>query len=168
MKRNALLTLTLMLTTLLAAMPASAKKPPIGDTAPDFTLRANGKYNLRLDEQKGYVVVVGFWASWCRSCPVQLDAMDELARKYEEKGVKMWGITLDKKMRDAEDYLRKHDHKFTILQDSKVAVSERYDIDDLPALFVVDRDGKLRLLSEGFNPEDTEKLDQFLQTLVNE
>ena len=162
------LTLTLMLTTLLAALPARADKPPIGDTAPNFTLRSDGPFNLRLDEQKGYIMVVGFWASWCRSCPIQLKALNALAQKYQDKGVKVWGITLDKNFDDALHHMKHYNLHFTVLQDTEVAVSERYDIDDLPATFVVDRDGKLRLMTEGFNPGDDAKLDQFLQTLVNE
>lgn len=166
MKRT--LTLTLMITTLLTALPASAKKPPIGDIAPDFTLRSDGQYNLRLSEQKGYIVVIGFWASWCRSCPVQLKALDDLGEKYRDKGVKVWGIALDKEFDDARHYVEKHNLRFTALHDSSVQVSERYDFDDLPTTLVVDRDGKLRLMSEGFNPGDEAKLDQFLETLVNE
>jgi peroxiredoxin len=162
------LTLTLMLTTLLAALPASAKKPPIGDVAPGFTLRSDGPFNLRLSEQKGYIVVVGFWASWCRSCPIQLKALNELGQKYQDKGVKVWGITLDKNFDDALHHVQHYNLRFSVLQDSEFKVSERYDIDDLPATFIVDRDGKLRLMSEGFNPGDEVKLDQFLQTLVNE
>lgn len=166
MKRS--LILTLFLTTLLAALPASAKKPPVGDNAPDFTLRSDGKFNLRLSEQKGYIVVVGFWASWCRSCPIQLNALDMLAQKYQDMGVKVWGVSLDKEFDQALHHVQEHNLNFTVLHDSEVAVSERYDIDDLPATFIVDRDGKLRLMTEGFNPGDDAKLDQFLQTLVTE
>lgn len=166
MKR--MLTLTLMITTLLAALPASAKKPPIGDVAPDFTLRSDGKYNLRLSEQKGYIVIIGFWASWCRSCPVQLKALDGLGDKYRDKGVKVWGISLDQDFDAARHYVKKNNLRFTTLHDNSVHVSERYDFDDLPTTLIVDRDGKLRLMSEGFNPGDEAKLDQLLQTLVNE
>ncbi len=168
MKMREALVCSLAMALLLAALPASAKKPLVDEMAPDFTLRSEGRYNLRLDEQKGYVVVIGFWASWCRSCPPQLKALEALSKKYEEKGVKVWGITLDKSFDDAVHYKDKNDLNFAILHDADVTVSERYDIDDLPAIFVVDRDGKLRLTNEGFNPSDEAKLDQFLQTLVNE
>lgn len=162
------LPLTLMLAGLLLALPASAKKPPLGDRAPDFTLHSDGTYNLRLEEQKGYIVVVAFWASWCRSCPVEMNALERLRQKYQDMGVRFWAITLDKDFDDAKHYASSHNLHFTLLQDGEVRVSERYDIDDLPSTFVVDRDGKLRLLSEGFNPDDEAKLDQFLQTLVHE
>lgn len=166
MKR--VLSLTLLLSGLLLALTANAAKPPIGDRAPDFTLHSSGPYNLRLEEQKGYVVVGVFWASWCRSCPVEMQALERLRKKYSEMGVKIWAITLDKKFDDALHYAAQHHLHYVLLQDSDTKVSERYDIDDLPSTFVVDRDGKLRLQKEGFNPEDEATLDQFLQKLVHE
>lgn len=161
-------TLTCLLASLLLTGPALALKPPVGDRAPGFTLHSDGPYNLRLEEQKGYVMVVGFWASWCRSCPPQLKALEALHQKYADQGVKVWGITLDADFQTAQQYARNKGLHFTLLHDTAVKVSERYDIDDLPALFIVDRDGKLRMMSEGFNPGDEDKLDQFLQTLVHE
>lgn len=168
MRMKKLLSLTLLLSSLLLTGPAWAQKPLAGDRAPDFTLHSDGPYNLRLQEQKGYVVVVGFWASWCRSCPIQLDALEMLHEKYKDMGVKVWGITLDADFEAAKHHAHKHGLNFTLLQDTETKVSERYDIDDLPATFIVDRDGKLRLMTEGFNPGDDAKLDQFLQTLVRE
>lgn len=153
---------------LLLAGPALAKKPLVGDQAPDFTLHSDGPFNLRLEEQKGYVMVVGFWASWCRSCPIQLNALEMLHQKYKDMGVKVWAITLDEDFDVALQYAKKKGLHFTVLQDGEVRVSERYDIDDMPATFIVDRDGKLRLMTEGFNPGDEARLDQFLQTLVRE
>src|SRR3990167_4440094 len=158
----------MLLATLLAASPALAKKPPVGDQAPDFTLHSDGPYNLRLEEQKGYVVVVGFWASWCRSCPIQLKALEAVHQKYKVMGVKVWAVTLDEDFEAARHHAQKNGLNFTLLQDGEVRVSERYDLDDLPATLVVDRNGKLRLMTEGFNPGDETRLDQFLETLVRE
>ena len=158
----------MLLAPLLAASPALAKKPPVGDQAPDFTLHSDGPYNLRLEEQKGYVVVVGFWASWCRSCPIQLKALEAVHQKYKDMGVKVWAVTLDEDFEAARHHAQKNGLNFTLLQDGEVRVSERYDLDDLPATLVVDRNGKLRLMTEGFNPGDETRLDQFLETLVRE
>ncbi|HEX4937515.1 MAG TPA: peroxiredoxin family protein [Candidatus Kapabacteria bacterium] len=165
---KSLASVLMLIATLVVTGPALAKKPPVGDQAPDFTLHADGPFNLRLEEQKGYVVVVGFWASWCRSCPIQLKALETLHQKYKDMGVKVWAITLDEDFEAARHHAHKHGLNFTLLQDGEVRVSERYDIDDLPATFVVDRDGKLRLMTEGFNPGDEARLDQFLETLVRE
>ena len=147
---------------------AFAKKPPVGDKAPDFTLNSDGPYNLRLSEQKGYIVAVVFWASWCRSCPVQLDALEQLQKKYQEYGVKIWAVSLDKQRSDAEHYRQHKGLDLTILFDDRFSVSERYDIDDLPSSFIVDRDGVIRHLQDGFEPTDVDKFDTLLQKLVSE
>lgn len=154
--------------TLALCAPVFAKKPPVGDMAPDFTLPSDGQYNLRLSEQRGFVEVIVFWASWCRSCPVQLDSLNALQEKYENYGVKVWAISLDKSRDDAQHYLAHKQLKFTILYDNAFEVSERYDIDDLPASLIVDRDGRIRHMQDGFEPTDIEKYDAILQKLVLE
>ncbi|MAR92324.1 MAG: TlpA disulfide reductase family protein [Pseudomonadota bacterium] len=159
-------TLLMMLT--LAATPVFAKKPPLGDQAPDFTLHSDGPYNLRLSEQKGYVVAVVFWASWCRSCPGQLEALAALQDKYAERGLKVWAVSLDEN-RDKADHYRRHEGlDLTLLYDDSFLVSERYDIGDLPSSFIVDRDGKIRHLQDGFDPADVARFDALLQQLVSE
>lgn len=168
MKLPAAMPAALLLATLLSALPAYAGKPPIGEPPPNFTLASDGPFNLRLSEQKGYIVVAGFWASWCRSCPEQLQALNQLHQKYADMGVKVWGISLDRKRDDMLRQKNKYHLQFTQLQDSDTQVSERYDLDEIPAIIVVDRDGKLRLMTEGFNRGDEARLDQLLQTLVNE
>ena len=156
------------LISLAFSFPAMAAKPKVGDTAPNFTLKSNGTYNLRLSEQKGYVMVVVFWASWCRSCPVQLNSLNALQRKYEPYGVKVWGVSLDKKMEDAKHYVEHKGLNFTVLYDHEFLVSENYDIDDLPASNIVDRDGVIRHYQDGFEPTDIAKYDEILQQLVLE
>ncbi|MCG8534778.1 MAG: TlpA family protein disulfide reductase [Pseudomonadales bacterium] len=153
---------------LALSQPAFAKKPPVGDMAPDFTLPTNGKYNLRLSEQRGYIHVIVFWASWCRSCPVQLDSLNTLQEKYREFGVNVWAITLDKTREAAHHYLTHKQMDFTILYDTAFEVSERYDIDDLPSSLIVDRDGRIRHIQDGFEPTDIDKYDAILQKLVRE
>lgn len=153
---------------LLASPVAFAKKPPIGDKAPDFTLHSDGPHNLRLSEQKGYIVAVVFWASWCRSCPVQLQALEQLQKKYADFGVKVWAITLDKNRADTQHYQEHKGLALTVLYDETFVVSERYDIDDLPSSFIVDRDGVIRHLQNGFEPTDVNTFDTLLQSLVSE
>ena len=55
-----------------------------------------------------------------------------------------------------------------MLFDDRFVVSERYDINDLPSSFIVDRDGVIRHLQDGFEPGDVNKFDTILQTLVSE
>jgi len=153
---------------LIASPGAFAGKPPLGSPAPDFTLHSSGPYNLRLSEQKGKIVAVVFWSSWCKSCSLQLDALEQLQKKYKDQGVMFWAITLDKNRHDADHYRQHKGLTLTSLYDDGFVVSETYDIDDLPSSFIVDRDGMVRYLQDGFEPTDIDKFDARLQELVSE
>ena len=82
--------------------------------------------------------------------------------------MKIWAVTLDEKRSDAEHYRQHKGLDLTILFDDRFIVSERYDIDDLPSSFIVDRDGVIRHLQDGFEPTDVDTFDTLLQSLVSE
>ncbi|RLP55556.1 MAG: hypothetical protein D6160_03890 [Ketobacter sp.] len=175
MLRNAWISNALRLSSLIGVIlcitfnPAAlAKKPAIGEPAPDFTLRSDSPFNLRLSEQRGHIVVAVFWSSWCKSCNPMLESLSSLQDKYEEYGVKVWAISLDKEPEDAQHFNQHHNLGLTILYDDSFLVSERYDIEDLPSSAIFDRDGVVRYLNDGYETGDTEKLDELLQKLVLE
>lgn len=153
----------------LAGVPSvRAEKPPLGDTAPDFTLRSDGPYNLRLSEQKGYVLVTVFWSSWCRSCVEMLQGVEAMQSQFNDYGLKVWTITVDKDREDALDFHARYNLDLPVLFDEDYFVSERYDIAELPSLAVMDRDGRLRYLKDGYQPQDLKALEDLLLKLVKE
>ena len=80
---------TLLLGLLLTVLPLSAQSASTNSnasasqraTAPDFTLKALSGVNLRLAEQRGDIIVLNFWASWCGPCIQEMPELDKLARK---------------------------------------------------------------------------------------
>ena len=147
---------------------AHAEKPALGASAPDFTLHSDTPFNLRLSEQKGQIVVVVFWSSWCRSCNDLLESLRSTENKFSQYGVKVWAITLDKNPEDAQHFNQHRDLGLTILYDDSFFVSEHYDIEELPSTAIIDRDGVIRYLHDGYESGDIEKLDELLQKLVLE
>ncbi len=147
---------------------AHAEKPALGEPAPNFTLHNDSPFNLRLSEQKGQIVVVVFWSSWCRSCNDLLESLRALETKFAQYGVKVWSITLDKNPEDARQFDQQRDLGLTILYDDTFFVSEQYDIEELPSTAIIDRDGVIRYLHDGYENGDIGKLDELLQKLVLE
>ena len=70
-----------------AALPAG--------NAPDFTLRTTAGANLRLQEQRGQVVMVNFWATWCGPCKIEMPHLNRIYEKYRASGFQLLGVNID-------------------------------------------------------------------------
>ncbi len=69
----------------LAIFIINAMATPVsGDESPDFTLNSRVGGNIKLSEQRGNIVLVNFWASWCGPCREELPAFEELYKGYQE------------------------------------------------------------------------------------
>jgi thiol-disulfide isomerase/thioredoxin len=71
-------------------MNSSAVKP-----APDFTLKNVEDQEVSLDQFKGKVVLVNFWATWCEPCQVEIPWLIEMQQKYAGKGFTVLGVAMD-------------------------------------------------------------------------
>src|SRR5512141_2901223 len=89
----------------VAGLGASAVAPAVA--APDFTLRTMDGPNLRLQEQRGRVVMVNFWATWCGPCRQEMPHMNRLYEKYRASGFVLLGVNVDDDRRNAVDVATK-------------------------------------------------------------
>lgn len=143
-----LFALALTLTLALGAHAASTK---IDGAAPDFTLKSNqdGK-NLRLEDMRGQVVMLNFWASWCGPCRQEMPLMDDIYKKYEKLGFTILAVNVDEDSADADRFLRDVPVSFPVLYDNESRISELYDVDAMPTTIMIDRNGNKRFLHRGY------------------
>jgi peroxiredoxin len=132
-----------------AAVTASAAVQPSA-TAPDFTLRSVGGANLRLAEQRGQVVLVNFWATWCGPCRQEMPHLNRLYDKYRSAGFVLLGVNIDDDPRAAADLAAKLGVHFPVLLDTDKKVSRAYDMSAMPATLLIDRDGRVRHIHRGY------------------
>jgi len=132
-----------------AAVTASAAVQPSA-TAPDFTLRSVGGANLRLAEQRGQVVLVNFWATWCGPCRQEMPHLNRLYDKYRSAGFVLLGVNIDDDPRAAADLAAKLGVHFPVLLDTDKRVSRAYDMSAMPATLLIDRDGHVRHIHRGY------------------
>src|ERR1700752_3559307 len=118
--------------------------------APDFTLRTMNGPNLRLAEQRGRVVMVNFWATWCGPCRQEMPQLDRLYQKYRASGFVLLGVNVDEDARKGADVATKLGVTFPVLLDTDKAVSKLYDLSTMPSTVIIDRDGKVRYLHRGY------------------
>lgn len=150
-----------------AALSAQAAVTPMAP-APDFTLRSAAGPNLRLGEQRGQVVLLNFWASWCGPCRQEMPHLNRLYDKYRSAGFVLLGVNIDDDVRTATGTAGKWGLKFPVLLDADKAVSKLYDLGSMPATVLIDRDGKVRFLHRGYREGMEEAYEKQIRDLVKE
>jgi peroxiredoxin len=146
------------------AVPAVVPSKP----APDFTLRSMNGANLRLQEQRGQVVLVNFWATWCGPCRQEIPHLNTLYDKYRASGFVLLGVNIDDNPKAAADLATKLGVKFPVLLDTDKTVSKLYDMSAMPATVVIDRDGKVRHIHRGYRDGYELTYDQQVRALLKE
>jgi peroxiredoxin len=134
------------------ASSASAAPPLVSTPAPDFALRSMGDANIRLSEQLGQVVLINFWATWCGPCRQEMPLLDALYGKYQRAGLVMLGINIDEDRTDAVEMAQTLRVTYPILFDERKHVSRSYQLGTMPLTVLIDREGVIRYVSEGFKP----------------
>ena len=132
----------------VAGTASSAIAP--ATTAPDFTLHAMGGPNLRLKVQRGRVVMVNFWATWCAPCRQEMPHLNRLYEKYRGAGFVLLGVNVDDDTSKAADVVAKLGVTFPVLLDTEKSVSKLYDVSTMPSTMIIDRDGKVRYVHRGY------------------
>lgn len=146
---------TLNLLVLLALSIGTGTGPTIAavapqSTAPDFTLRSVSGPNFRLQEQRGRVVLINFWATWCGPCRQEMPHLNRLYDKYRAAGFVLLGVNVDENARNAADLALKLGLRFPVLLDTDKAVSHLYDLSTMPSTILIDRDGRVRYVHRGY------------------
>lgn len=151
----------------LATAVSSAAIVPTS-IAPDFTLRTMNGPNLRLQEQRGRVVMVNFWATWCGPCRQEMPHLNKLYDKYRASGFVLLGVNIDDDALKATDLATKLGLKFPVLLDTDKKVSRSYDMNAMPATLLIDRDGKVRYIHRGYREGFELTYDKQIRELVKE
>jgi thiol-disulfide isomerase/thioredoxin len=161
------LSLILLFTVSFAAV-GSANAAAVGGPAPNFTLKSLTGKNMKLSELAGNVVLINFWASWCGPCREEMPLLNALHNKYEPLGFTVLGVNVEENSDAAKGFLKNFPADFPVLLDNANRVSKQYKVIAMPTTVVVDRDGNVRFLHQGYKPGDEEKYRQVIKKLVRE
>ena len=152
---------------LLAANTYAAGKE-MKQPAPDFTLKSNAGKNVKLSELRGQVVLLNFWASWCGPCRTEMPLLVKIHEKYKGLGFLVLGVNVEEDIGPAKSIIEKVNITFPVLFDQTNKVSKLYNVSAMPTTVLIDRDGKIRYLHEGYKSGDEEKYKEWVKKLLQE
>lgn len=144
----------LLLLAWLAAAHAAPEMIPevavemLGRTAPDFQATdANGQ-PFTLASTRGRPVVLSFWASWCTPCRKELPALSQLQKDHPD--ISVYAVNVDRERPLAERFIRQTPFELPIIWDTQAMALGRYNVTSMPTLFLLDRDGTIKLHKVGY------------------
>lgn len=127
-----------------------------GQVIEDFPLTLYSGYELdgrdaiKLSDLRGRVVVINFWASWCKPCEQEAAELQEVWAEYEPTGeVVFLGVDYVDTETDARVYLKKFGITFANGPDLATSISQYFRIKGVPETYFVDREGVLRFVQVG-------------------
>lgn len=166
MKKLFLVTLLSAFFTLSFAQQGQPTAPTIGQKAPELAFQNPEGKTLKLSDLKGKVVLIDFWASWCRPCRMENPNVVKAYNKYHEKGFEIFSVSLDKDKAAwvnaiKQDGLVWVNHVSDLLYWQSQA-AQIYGVRSIPATFLIGKDGKI--IAKNLRGE---ALDQALEQIFN-
>jgi cytochrome c biogenesis protein CcmG/thiol:disulfide interchange protein DsbE len=117
---------------------------------------------------RGRVVIVDFWASWCKPCRQSIPWLNEMHARYGSSGLDIIGVNVDAEPADARRFLRDVPIEFEIVFDPAGDLAEQFKVQAMPSSYVFDRDGKLIETHLGFREARKDRNEAALKTLLSQ
>lgn len=130
----------------LKASIDNIKKTSVGNVAPDFTLQTPDGEDVSLADYRGKYVLLDFWASWCGPCLREVPNVKKVYDKYHDKGFEILSVSLDDKKDNWINAIEKYDLNWghvSSLQGWNCPVAKLYNVSGVPAMLLIDKEGKI-------------------------
>ncbi len=155
-----------LLACLLGPAPARAS----GEVAADFSLRDLTGQSVSLSELKGKVVVVNFWATYCGPCMVEMPHLQAMYTELQSRGFEVLSISIDEARQAGmvKSIAKRNGLTFPVLHDKETTVVSQYNPSKvLPYTVVIDKDGRIHAVHQGYTPGDEVGLKEEIVALLD-
>jgi thiol-disulfide isomerase/thioredoxin len=136
----------------------------IDRAAPGFELPALSGGNVALQQFRGRIVLLDFWATWCGPCRISMPVMEKIQNEYPGD-VSLLAINLQEPRELVESYIRRQNIRSTVLLDEDGEVGRVYQSHSIPMHVLIDREGIVRHVQIGFSPRVADDLRRQIEKL---
>lgn len=141
--------------------------PLVGQPAPNLEAKRLDGASFQLKSEQGQrIVMLDFWATWCGPCVRELPILAEVAAEYREKGVAFYAVNLREDADTIREFLKKKELDVDVVLDSEGAGADSYGVRGIPFLVLIDKNGVVQSVHEGYSPQIKTILKQELDALL--
>ncbi|MCX7085827.1 MAG: TlpA disulfide reductase family protein [Methylococcales bacterium] len=128
----------------------------------------NDAKNINLQQFKGKVIYVDFWASWCGPCATSFPFMNNLSRDLKAQGLEVIGVNLDENLEESKQFLEQQPANFIIASDPEQQCAKQFGLKAMPSSYLIDRKGLVRHVHIGFRPAEALEFRALAEKLLAE
>ncbi|MBZ2187293.1 MAG: TlpA family protein disulfide reductase [Bryobacter sp.] len=137
-----------------------------GDQATAFQVKTDQGRAISIAEFPGKVLVLNFWASWCKPCVDEMPSLNEFSKRMEKEGVTVLGISVDHDEARYRKFLKDANIAFQTYRDEKADIAASYGTYKYPETYIIDKQGKVveKIIGEEFwlNPNVVNRIRRLL------
>ena len=126
-----------------------SRVPAVGTAAEDFALVGLDGKEQRLSQYRGKVVLVNFWATWCKPCTTEMPAMQATYDKLREKGFVVLAINELEDEAKVREHIKQYGHTFPVLMDRDNKIANQFGVFGLPVSVFIDEKGVVQEYIKG-------------------
>jgi thiol-disulfide isomerase/thioredoxin len=144
--------------------------PELNRAAPDIKAPLLSGESFHLNEQRGKVILLDFWATWCPPCRASLPALSAVAERYRGSA-DVWVGGVNKERLSSQrlrDFLSDMKVSAPVILDRRGQVNARYQVSALPTLVLIGKDGLVKKTQVGLPFTNPDRLAQHLIKLIEE
>lgn len=141
-------------------------RPLRARAADDFSVAMLDGRTFRLSAQRGKVVFVNFWATWCPPCRAEMPAMERLYARHREAGFVMLAVSVDADPAVVKPFVTERRFSFWVGLDPKMEVASAYGVRALPSSFIIDREGKVTAMALGPRAWDSDASHSLVEAMA--
>jgi thiol-disulfide isomerase/thioredoxin len=138
----------------------------IGQGAPEFDLMKLDGTPYKLKENRGKIIILDFWATWCGPCIRSIPTLIEVSREYKDSGVELVLVNCEEPEARVRPFLERLKSIPTVVLDSDGSVGKQYNVAAIPQTVLIDRDGGIVEVFIGASDENEQLLRKKIDELL--
>ena len=158
-----------ILSTMTGAVYMSSDSGTSYKKAPNFILKQLNNKSYQLNDHMGKgPIIVNFWATWCAPCLSEMSEFKPLYDDYNEKGLEMLSISVDpmSKKSKIKRLVKRYKFPYKILLDPAKNVYNKFQVKNVPQIFVMDESGHIIYEHVGYNKKSVQEVTDIIKNLL--
>ena len=140
---------------------------PPNTTTPKIEWLDSENNTVSLEDFRGRVVLLNFWATWCAPCVVEMPDLDALQKKYGRSGLEVVAISLNEEgLEEIKPFFEEHGLKYLEIYHGGMVPAQEFAVHTLPSTYLIGRDGMLVGYVPGFARWQTLALEKHIQATL--